>query len=223
LRWWDFRLTQREDYKIGQLRRVKEFDGYSLKPFVEKKAIFVHIPKCAGVAVSKSLFGGLGGGHNTMEDYTRLFTPSELSHFYIFTLVRNPWDRLVSAYFFLKNGGMTEADNNFYMENIINFESFEEFVINWVNKDNIWLGQHFRPQWSFIHDKRNKVTVDFIGKVENMDTDFKVVCQQLGVDIAIEKMNVSKRNNYQEYYTDKMKVIVSEVYDRDIKEFGYVF
>ncbi|MFT6834552.1 MAG: hypothetical protein ACJA0H_000583, partial [Francisellaceae bacterium] len=78
LKWFDFKINQPEDYKLTQLRRVKDFNGYGFKSFDEKKAIFVHIPKCAGISVCKSLFGNLGGGHNTLEQYTYIFSPKEL-------------------------------------------------------------------------------------------------------------------------------------------------
>jgi hypothetical protein len=223
LKWFDFKINQPEDYKLTQLRRVKDFNGYGFKSFDEKKAIFVHIPKCAGISVCKSLFGNLGGGHNTLEQYTYIFSPKELSSYFKFTFVRNPWDRLVSAYHFLQKGGISNEDKHFFDVHLAKYKDFDDFVINWINKENIMRGLHFRPQWSFIYDKRQKITVDFIGKFEDIDKDFNFVCQKLGVDIIIEKTNVTERRPYQKYYSEETKEIVRNVYQRDIEEFGYIF
>jgi hypothetical protein len=203
---------------------VKDFDGYGFKGFDQKKAIFVHIPKCAGISVCKTLFGNLGGGHNSLEQYTYIFPPKELLGYFKFTFVRNPWDRLVSAYHFLQKGGISNEDRSFYEKNLAKYKDFDDFVLNWVNKENIMLGPHFWPQTYYIKDKRNKVKVDFIGKFETIDEDFKFVCEKLGVpSISLAKTNKSVRKNYQEYYTDETAGIVANVYKQDIKELGYTF
>jgi hypothetical protein len=224
LKWFDFKKNQPKDYKLTQLRRVKDFDGYGFKGFDEKKTIFVHIPKCAGISVCKTLFGNLGGGHNSLEQYTYIFSPKELSSYFKFTFVRNPWDRLVSAYHFLQKGGISNEDRRFYEKYLTKYKDFDDFVLNWVNKENIMLGQHFRPQLYYIKDKRNKVSIDFIGKFENIEKDFKHVCEKLGVpSISLTKTNESVRKNYQQYYTDETASIVANVYKQDIKELGYTF
>lgn len=77
LRWWDFKVTRRQDFLAIQKLRVRETTEWgSYKPFDEKKAIFVHIPKCAGVSVNKALFGNLAGGHTTLDQYINVYEPS---------------------------------------------------------------------------------------------------------------------------------------------------
>ena len=92
------------------MRKKETDDGYSFKPFDQCGCIFIHIPKCAGVSVSKALFGNLAGGHSRVVDYQLVFNSNEYSNYFKFTFVRNPWDRLVSAFFFLKKGGFNDAD-----------------------------------------------------------------------------------------------------------------
>ena len=71
---WKYKITNRTKFKEHQKRRVTvTSDGYSYRGFDEKKAIFIHIPKCAGVSVNRSIFGDLGGGHNTIEEYISIF------------------------------------------------------------------------------------------------------------------------------------------------------
>lgn len=106
---------KRAHYKASHYKRFKNYqyqrkiitnDSYSFKPFDESKSIFVHIPKCAGVSINKSLYGNLAGGHTTFDEYIIIFEPKCIENYFKFTFVRNPWDRVVSAYFFLQKGGV---------------------------------------------------------------------------------------------------------------------
>lgn len=40
--------------------------------------------------------------HSTLADIAGLATPDEIAGFFTFTLVRNPWDRVVSYYHWLR-------------------------------------------------------------------------------------------------------------------------
>jgi hypothetical protein len=66
----------------------------------------VHVPKTAGVAISLALFGNLAGEHASIRDYQTIYPKSVFERYVRFTFVRNPWDRLLSAFSFLKSGGM---------------------------------------------------------------------------------------------------------------------
>lgn len=89
------------------------YNNYSYKPLDNLKCIFVHIPKTAGISISRSIFGNLGGGHTKIRDYELIFSAKDFNNYFKFTFVRNPWDRIFSAYRFLKNGGINEEDNLF--------------------------------------------------------------------------------------------------------------
>ena len=90
-----------------QLRQLPPHADYGLAPFDQHRCIFVHVPKCAGVSISRSLFGSLVGTHIAMKSFQLIYTEEEFARYFKFAFVRNPWDRLVSAYRFLKRGGMT--------------------------------------------------------------------------------------------------------------------
>lgn len=210
---WHFRPKKRRYQK----------KKYSYKPFDDKKAIFIHIPKCAGVAVSKAIFGGYAGGHATIEKYRKVFGPACFNHYFSFTIVRNPWDRLVSAYFFLKNGGTNQKDQDFFIQELSPYDSFEAFVTHWVNEDNIWKWHHFKPQYNYILDPKNRVQLDFIGYLENLESDFEYIKSKIGVLADLAAQNKSRHRFYQDYYTEKTKRIVEDVYSKDIALLNYDF
>lgn len=210
-----------------QLRRRKyrklKSNVYSCKVFEEKKAVFIHIPKCAGISTNQTLFGNLGGGHRTLEEYVELFGEDRLSEYFKFTIVRNPWDRLVSAYFFLKKGGLNETNRLWFDKELGIYDGFDDFVLNWVNETNIWKTQHFRPQVHYIIDPQNRVQLDFIGYLENINEDFAMIAKRVGVRRRLPAHNKSSHTAYTEYYTDDARERVANVYAKDIKLLGYNF
>lgn len=64
------------------------------------KCIFLHVPKAAGISISKTLFGNLGPCHITYDWFEQNLGLVTIKAYYKFTFVRNPWDRLYSAYSF---------------------------------------------------------------------------------------------------------------------------
>ena len=90
---------------------LHESDGeYSIRPMLAQKCLFIHIPKCAGIAVSKALFNSRAGGHLPLAHYQLIITPQQYKHLFKFTVVRNPYARLLSAYRFLASGGLNARD-----------------------------------------------------------------------------------------------------------------
>lgn len=209
--------------ELQEMRKIITSDGYSYKSFDDRKAIFIHIPKCAGISINKALFGNLAGGHKGLDDYILVFGAKDFTRYFKFTFVRNPWDRLVSAYFFLKNGGLNRWDKQFFEVELAHYQDFGEFVRCWLNEKNIYKFHHFKPQISFLTDKYNKVSIDYVGYFENIDADFKYIARRIGVDVTLNKENSVTRQNYQEFYDSDTKDIVARVYREDIKLFNYNF
>jgi hypothetical protein len=216
------RLIFGRRYRHLKALRTRESGGYSLIPFDRHRCIFVHIPKAAGVSVSKKLFGCLGGGHPPIADYAHVFSPAEFKDYFKFTFVRNPWDRLLSAYMFLAKGGFNEGDAEWAKRNLAPYANFRDFVKGWVNEKNIWSKQHFYPQ-SYFLTLNGEIAVDFVGRFENIDSDFEVVAQRLGLDNRLDHLNSSGKKNYRDYYDEECADVVASVYREDIALFGYHF
>ncbi len=203
--------------------RKQKSNIYSLKVLEKKKAIFVHIPKCAGISINQTLFGNLGGGHRTLEEYIHVFGADCLSEYFKCTMVRNPWDRLVSAYFFLQKGGLNERNRLWFDKELGRFEGFDDFVKNWITETNIWKTQHFRPQVHYIIDPEKQVKMDFVGFLENIQDDFRTIAKRVGIKQKLPGSNKSRHSMYADCYTDQTREIVAKVYAKDIKLLGYNF
>ena len=208
------------------------------------QCVFVHIPKVAGQSI-EGFFSTLLGvnremlllqdnrdpqlgpeqlSHLTAAEYVKFghMTPEEFRSYYKFSFVRNPWKRLASEYIWRR-----------YIDKF----QFKDFVFkNFPNPDDYCDAyRHVLPQYDFLYDSQGNLLVDFVGKFENLQADFNLVCQKLGIEeTKLPHRNSNKQNKilkgykqeykpYLEYYDEETKEFVAEIYKNDIKTFGYSF
>ena len=128
----------------------------------KRKYIFIRIPKTASQSVQKTL------NKKDKQTHIRLCQIKKEYHKYFkFTFVRNPLDRIVSAFFFLRNDGLNKQDKIWANQHINKYSDFNTFVRSWINKNNIWSHHHFRPQYFYItNNKYSLPPIDFIGYFE---------------------------------------------------------
>ena len=70
----------------------------------------------------------------------------------------------------------------------------------------------------------NNISVNFIGKFENLQNDFNNLLSKLGSEnIQLPHIHKSDRSRYRTYYSEESKALVEEFYKKDIQEFGYEF
>jgi len=197
-------------------------DGYGLLPAEQRHCIYVHVPKCAGISVTNSLFGNLGGGHLTIRDYQIIYSAASYADFFKFTFVRHPLDRLLSAYLFLSTGGIDDKEAALAKELLSGIESFEAFVFALAEDASLQKWIHFRPQCDFLTDYRGNIAVDFIGRFESLHEDFNKVCDLLGIKASLPKLNTTKRKeNWETFYSGRMKEAAELVYWRDFEQLNY--
>lgn len=205
--------------RIADKRGRGVYSGYPDR----HRCIFIHIPKAAGTSLVKTLFG-CGSRHVRYTEYESA-NPQKFIKYFKFSFVRNPWDRLVSAYYFLKNGGMNEQDKQWAEKNLACYPDFESFVKGWLNEDNIQTWVHFIPQHQFICDDKLNVKMDFVGRFESIDEGIDVIQETLNLPrVSIPKLNsLNKEKNYTEFYSEETEKIVADIYAIDIKLFSYHF
>ncbi len=130
---------------------------------------------------------------------------------FMFTFVRNPWDRVVSAFYWLQQyrglyGGCT----------------FQEFV-----KRNLAVGidvdAHFRPQSPTFMCQGRLIPNMFVGRFERLHEDWEVVAKKLGVQRELPHFNQSRHKPYAECYDDECRNIVAKLYAAEIEALGYKF
>jgi hypothetical protein len=79
--------------------------------------------------------------------------------------------------------------------------------------------------WSYLLDDQGNLMVDFVGRVETFNADFKKLCAKLGVaHRVLVHANKSKRlSNYRLYYDAQTRELADQICARDGKLFDYTF
>lgn len=204
-------------YYSAQRKLLKNNEDNMLKRFVEKKCVFFHIPKAGGISVSSALFKGVSWGHRSVEYYQKVLGMKRFDESFKFTFVRNPYDRLWSAFHFLKSGGLNEVDRRFSEKELKQYVDFESFVIGGLKQKEMLDWVHFKPQHSFVCDKNGALCVDYVGKLETIEKSFEEVCKILGSDVPIEHHNKSRKTPRK--ISDESKSIIKLVYKKDFDLF----
>jgi len=218
-------IIKPDAYRNLEKLSINELGSATVKPFHEYKCVFVHIPKTAGLSVAYTLFGDYCTAHLAVRDYQIVLTRSEFNQYFKFTFVRNPWDRLYSAYTFLKRGGLHGDDSEWPIRNLTSIGNFEDFVTHKLDVNFIYADFHFTPQFEFLRSRGRQPAVDFVGRFERMEEDFYKICKILKVTRQLMKMNVSqdREKDYRNVYSRKMVQKVEKLYRRDIDIFSYKF
>lgn len=191
------------------------------------KLVFVHVPKCAGTSMARSLQSNKDHvvyhcATNRGKEWLTKSNPDNRlrvldfdSSWYSFAFVRNPFDRMVSAWRSKWVSGPTYR------------KSFLEFLHYIDQTDKEFAKSH---TYSFL-DPRQKLfnedgtqRVNFIGRFENLKQDFDSVCAIMSIGkITLSHENKGSRGLYQEYYNEEARAIVTERYKKDLEKFNYEF
>lgn len=190
--------------------------------------VFIHVPKAAGTSFNEALYGRFIG-HPRASDIRR-WAPASVNALPSFSVTRNPWDRLVSAWRFARQGrgigesyraGMWQPQRYQTPE----FETFERFVKEWLAaRDPHKLDGVFQPQWLFLCDNHHRPLVDHIGRLDDLAPTFAFIAARTGACAPIPHANRSGVHlDYRSVYTPDLVRIVGDLYRQDIELFGYDF
>jgi len=188
---------------------------------------FIHIPKTGGSSIEKAF--NLFHRHNLfVPRHTEViegvkFSPQHLTHnliehecpftkdWFSFTVVRNPYTKLLSEYFYIN--GIFEGEK---------VEKFDEDEFNfWIDNSLLKFDMdHKLPQYSFI-DKE----VDMILRFENFEEDFNILQQKLNTHYKITHTNHDKRGFNKKEIIESLNPSTKEkiysIFRGDFEKFDY--
>lgn len=200
------------------------------------RAILISVPKVAATSLKQVCADLLGLEGNVHLDVRFPTVPKHeirLKHqdYFVFTFVRNPWDRLLSCY--LSKMDPSLANSECYRDGVeFNFwkygdtfrgdMSFREFVEAVVAIPDPEADIHFASQHIHLTDHLGHLLVDFLGRFERLHNDFAEACHRLRVPVPVlPHHNQTTHGHYSDYYDIDMCESVAKRYQRDIELFGY--
>lgn len=202
------------------------------------KALFVHVPKTAGGSIKETM-AKLGGGHTPIWKYSK----STRNEYFKFAFVRDPHTRFVSAstaIFYLANNKILPTRSKRTTEELKHKITQDAETLYRIYKGPIKpkrifkrLGKGYEgwpvsflmmPMFYFLTDSNNNVLMDFIGRYEHLDRDYRGLCKILGCENTnlLHLRNANKfRPPMQEIYSKEALHLVAELYKTDFELFGY--
>jgi hypothetical protein len=222
-RYWLYKLRHPAEFKqLCTVVHPSAKGNFSLRSYDQIECIFVHITKSAGTSIAKSLFSELPY-HYTASQYRVIYGRNKFNRYFKFAFVRNPWDRLYSAYSFLQGGGWNDKDKLWADQHLNGVSDFNDFVMNWLTPDRLNSHIHFWPQTRFICDRKGKILLDHIAYFENINDEFTKICLKLNINKQLSHTNRSQRDSYTQVYTPEAIDKVRSLYQQDITLLGYSF
>lgn len=209
-----------------------------------RRYIFIHIPKTGGTAMTLALEGramrddvivadtpkgrarrqrvrdvaaaGRIWKHATLADIDGLASEDEVATFFTFTLVRNPWDRMVSYYHWLRDQTFAHP-----AVTLARATDFAGFLKNPATQAS--LAAH--PYASYVTDGVGRERCDLFLRLERLAEEAGPLEAHLGFRLPpLPVVNASGRaRDWRPYYTDDCAAIVAAVCAADIARFGYRF
>ena len=181
--------------------------------------IFIHLEKTGGTSLTNCLETETAepmskrvrhwGIKEHIENYNII--PSD---YFIFSIIRNPWDRLVSWYYHLL------ANNKFFMR-VNNITCFNDLVKN--------LPDYIKS--STAHERyciNDNSLINYVLKYENLEQDVKTLSQKINLTTTdmpryTHDTNRPRHIFYQDYYSTYSKDLVAELFQWEISMFNYKF
>ena len=204
--------------------------------------IFVHIPKTGGTSLALALEdrahrddiligdtpkakkrkGRLKGlqakgrlwKHSTLADIYGVIGAEDMRAMFIATLVRNPWERIVSYYHWLQTQSFDHP-----AVTLSKSESFDGFLHNKTITNSL----RASPARFYVTDVTGTEHKAHFLRLEHLDEDLQPFETHLGFKLDMPHANQSERDDYRGYYDNALAEHVAEICAEDIARFGYVF
>jgi hypothetical protein len=152
------------------------------------------------------------------------------SNYFKFCVIRNPFDKAVSAYYFFKD---CEGNRSRIKDRQPLFRRIQSKFISSSKRDSPqylfedWIldGGMFRDRDNYVIDDR--ICVDAFIRFENLQEDIEKICTKLGLGFDPgriphhKKYSGDKRPGPAEIFTRKSIEAISKMYRFEIEQFGY--
>jgi hypothetical protein len=181
--------------------------------FDRQRAVFVHVPKAAGTSVAMAVFAA-DPGHFSADELQSI-DRRKFERYIRFAFVRDPVSRMLSTYKY----AVAEATANprSAVRFILRFRGLEDFVQNGLTTELVERHYFFWSQCRYVGAPG---MVDFIGKMETIDSDFRKLADKQGWTCTLSHLNRSSSGSASPCPAE-IRDIVRSRYREDFERFGY--
>ena len=209
----------------------------------QRRFIFVHVPKTGGTALALALedraakddiligdtpkararagrwkgvkTAGRVWKHSTLADVVGLVSLEEIKAFQTVAMVRNPWDRMVSYYHWLRTQGFAHP--------AVGLAKSHDFS-GFLNHPQTVASLRLWPYGAYLRLPSGEEKKSLFIRLEHFSEDAKPFETRLGFALALPRANESDRGrDWRPYYSAADAALVGEVCGEDVARFGYRF
>lgn len=209
---------------VRSLRRVspafREFDSSRrYGPFPaeirDARLLLIHVPKAAGTSIHMALYGR-ALGHDSLATWQDNY-PRSMAGIRTAAVVRDPVDRFLSAFHYLKRGGINAHDAEFAGRFLAPYTTAGDLA-DVIERPNVrrWLlheGYHFRAQVDFLRDRSGRVRIDHLFAYERLDEAAARLSELIGRPVRLPHLNQTARA--ESTLTDRQRTLVLTTYAED--------
>ena len=205
--------------------KTKKTAGSSIESIIVNNFFDHDIDICTGSKIDGTPRVNIGDklpnqpdGHRPWWMVQDLVTDEQWGSYYKFTVERNPWDKVVSEYYWKM---AREPQLNKYNNDIDNFRYFVENVFGkWYAAPRDWE----------LYTYNNRLVVDQVIEYSKLNQQLvQMFNEKLNLPLTEEmisgtnKKSGYRKKHYTELYADDLIDIVANGYRKEIQQFGYKF
>ena len=229
-----WRITRSPFFRAYPLRTKGMDINVNLRTAVDRQRGFIYfrIPKAANSTVMVNLLEGelVGPSKNAKRAYARVSSLSKeevsklTDRFFLFTVVRDPYSRVASAYLDKIVRGKRSAKVCEKLSSLDGGDiSFTDFC-RYLQSGGVDGDPHWYRQVDLIPCGYDRL--HFIGHLESLNTDLKHILQEIGSkpledNKSWDHHRTGAKSRLKELYTQECIDLVSSVYEEDFAAFGY--
>jgi hypothetical protein len=188
--------------------------------------IQVRIPKTATTSIEKALkvlrhnhkISMRSFGHTKTSGILSNYTQEQIENAVVLASIRNPYDKLVSAYRFIMQYKKDKRETN--LKYVFDYPSFKDFCMGL--KHDFERNQFFHPQVRWLYDG-DKQFYDFLIRYESLNKDWKRFLKTYNLpNVELSQIRKTNRDKWHKYYDKESKEAIYKLYEEDFRRLEYV-
>ena len=153
--------------------------------------------------------------HSALRDIDGIMETSAMQDYFVFTIVGNPWDRMVSYYHWAREQSFDHP--------VVRAAAEHKFA-GFLHHPDVWRPLQASPYRSYVQGPSGADHCNLYMRLEHLRSDIAALEEYLGLRIDVGHANASVRDqDYRAYYTNDLRDHVARICADDIARFEYAF